>query len=88
MSVRHELNTATEYLTDAIAAHTSIFRVNTVSSVSVVSAVGQSWLSTNTGKIVQIDGASSRAKGSIEHGSVVYGRWYVKAVRSLADSYS
>ena len=76
-------------LTDAIAAHTSIFIVCTVSSMCVMSAVGQSWLSANTGKIVQIDGASPRAKDSRKHGSVVYGRWYIEAVsRSLAEGYS
>ena len=64
----------TEYLTDAIAAHTGIFRVNTVSSMCVMSAVGQSWLTANTGKIVQIDGASPRAKEGIAQGSVVCGR--------------
>ena len=58
-------------LTDATAAHTSIFRVNAVSSVSVMSAVGQSWLSANTRKIVQINGASPWAKPSSENGSAV-----------------
>ena len=59
-------------LTHATAAHTSIFRVNTVSSVSVMSAVGEHWLSANTGKIVQIDGASARSKKpSSENGSAV-----------------
>ena len=82
------MNAATIQLTDAIAAYTSIFIVCTVSSVSVVSAVGQSWLSANTGKIVQIDGASPRTKGSIEHGSVVYGRRYYMCSRSLAEGYS
>ena len=58
-------------LTHATAAHTSIFIVSTVSSVSVVSAVCEHWLSANTGKIVQIDGASPRAKGSSEQGSAI-----------------
>ena len=60
-------------LTDATTAHTSIFRVNTVSSVSIVSAVGKHWLSANTGKIVQIDGASPLTKPSSENGSAVCG---------------
>ena len=58
-------------LTATSATHTSIFRVNTVGSVCVMSAVGQSWLCANTGKIVQVDGTSSRAKESSENGSVV-----------------
>ena len=61
----------TEYLTDAIAAYTSIFIVSTVSSVCVMSAVGECWLSTNTGEIAQIDGASPLAKEGIAQGSVV-----------------
>ena len=39
-----------------------------------MSAVGQSSLRANAGKVVQVDGASPRAKGNIEQGSVVYGR--------------
>ena len=61
-------------LTNAVAAHTGIFIVSTVSSVCVMSAVGQSSLRANAGKVVQVDGASPRAKGNIEQGSVVYGR--------------
>ena len=58
-------------LTDATAAYTSIFIVSTVSSVRVMGAVGQSWLCTNTSKIVQVDGASPRTKEGITQSSVV-----------------
>ena len=58
-------------LTAATATHTSIFSVNTVSSVCVMSAAGQSLFCANTGKIVQVDGASPWAKCSSENGSAV-----------------
>ena len=58
-------------LTAATATHTSIFIVSTVGSVCVMSAVGQSLFCANTGKIVQVDGTSPRAKCSSENGSAV-----------------
>ena len=63
-------------LTAATATHTSIFSVNTVSSVCVMSAVGQSLFCANTGKIVQVDGASSRPKEGITQSSVVCSEKY------------
>ena len=58
-------------LTGTTAAHTSIFIVSTVSSVCVMSAVGQSRFCANTGKVVQVDGASPRPKEGITQSSVV-----------------